>query len=345
MARILFTTNPGIEDIAAEEATAKLGASVEEIREGHGRVIASIRDEDLELLSTLRSIHRAHLLLARGKICPEKHCLNEIESLIEDSGVADHLLPTGSFAVRVNRVGEHEYRSPDIARAAGDAVIKAAMEKRGWRPRVDLDYPSTVITVDIIHDEAFIALELGGELSWHRRGYRVYDHPAALKPTLAYAMLVLSNPHDGDHIIDPMCGGGTVAIEAAYILEHSKITCMDKNPRHIEGARLNARAALVYPRIHFKVGDARRLSSHIDSADILVSNPPYGIRLGSPRQVRKVYNDFLREAAKTIKKRITIITPEHRYAKQVLTEAGWKIIHERRVAHGNLYPHILVAAP
>jgi tRNA (guanine6-N2)-methyltransferase len=142
-----------------------------------------------------------------------------------------------------------------------------------------------------------------------------------------------------------MCGGGTVPIDAAYMFEHSRLTCIDRNPRHIEGAKLNARAALVYPRIVFKVGDARRLTSLIGSADVLVSNPPYGIRLGSPRQVRRVYQEFLAEATKAITKSIVIITPEYRYAKRILEEHGWKIVHERRVAHGNLYPHILVAKP
>jgi len=345
VAALILTTNPGIEDITAEEARAKLGAEIVSVKEGLGRVIVRVRDEYLEHIRLLGSVHRAHLLLARGSICPEASCLDTVRSIVAESGAVDFLVPTGSFAVRVNRVGSHEYRSLDVARVAGDAVIAAAVEKRGWRPRVDLDYPSTIIHIDVIEREILVSIELGGELSWHRRGYRVYDHPAALKPTLAYAMIMLSGARDGDHLVDPMCGGGTVAIEAAYMFEDSRLTCIDRNPRHIAGARLNARAALVHRRIRFLVGDARRLSGLVDGADVLVSNPPYGIRLGSPRQVRRVYREFLREATRVFRKSITIITPEYEYAKRVLEENGWKIVHERRVAHGNLYPHIIVAAP
>ena len=299
----------------------------------------------LDLVEDLRSVHRARIVLARARVCPEKHCLNDIKSLVASSGAEEYITPDGSFAVRVTRSGSHEYHSLDIARAAGDAVIEAALEKRGFRPRVDLDYPSTIIAVDVINDEATVSIELGGDLSWHRRGYRIYDHPAALKPTLAYAMIRLSQAVDGDTIIDPMCGGGTVAIEAALLFESSKQICMDMNPRHIEGARLNAAAALVHPRIRFIVGDATKLTSYVSEADVLVSNPPYGIRLGSPRQVRRVYRAFLREATRVVKKSITIITPEYRFARAVLEEQGWRIIHERRVSHGNLYPHIIVATP
>ncbi len=345
MPTLILTTNPGIEDIAADEARHVLGAKVVEVKTGLGRAVVEVSEENVELVDRLASIHRALLLLAKGSVCGERECLADVKSVIEESGVIDFLVPYGSFAVRVNRVGEHSFRSLDVASVVGEAVIEAAKARRGWRPRVDLDYPSTVVHVDVIHSEVLVSIELGGELSWHRRGYRVYDHPAALKPTLAYAMLILSGARDGDHIIDPMCGGGTVAIEAAYMFEHSKLTCMDMNPRHIAGAKLNAKAALVYPRIRFVVGDARRLSSFIEEADVLVSNPPYGIRLGSPRQVRRVYRDFLTEATKIIRKSITIITPEHRFASKVLEELGWKIMHERRVAHGNLYPHILVATP
>ncbi len=342
---LILTTNPGIEDIVAEEAAAKLGAELIEAREGHGRVVVSVDEDNIYLVDELRSIHRARLLLAKGGVCAARSCLDEVYRLVLESGVEDYLTPDSSFAVRVTRAGSHEYTSLDIARVAGDAVIEAARRRRGFRPRVDLDYPSLIVAVDVVNEEATVSIELGGDLSWHRRGYRIYDHPAALKPTLAYAMIILSGAVDGDHIMDPMCGGGTVAVEAALIFESSPVTCMDKNPRHIHGARMNAAAALVGNRIRFLVGDATRLSSYVESVDVVVSNPPYGIRMGSPSKVRRVYEGFVDEAARVVRKRIVVITPEYNYFRRLLEARGWKIVHERRVAHGNLYPHIIVAEP
>lgn len=342
---ILFTTNPGIEDIAADEIKAKLKASIEEIRENHGRIIARVDEDYLDVIERLRSIYRARILLARGRICPEKKCLKDLAQVIGDSRAYEYLSRDSSFAVRVNRAGSHEFNSMEIARIAGDAIIEATIRHRGFRPRVDLDYPSTIIAVDVIEADVIVSLELSGDLSWHRRGYRLYDHPAALKPTLAYAMLVLSGVSDKETLVDPMCGGGTIVIEAAYMLEDSRLYCMDKNPKYISGAQLNAMAALVDKRIVFLVGDATRLSSYIGEADVIVSNPPYGIRLGSPKPVRKTYSEFIREAARVARKSIVLITPEHEFVKKILMENGWRIVHERRVAHGDLYPHIIVGRP
>ncbi len=341
--KVVFTTNPGIEDIVTEEVSAKLEAAILEQRSGKGRVLASVPLANIDLVDSLRSIHRARILLHRGTICKKKECLETIKDAIRGTDIPRYVTPSTTFAVRAERVGEHDYSSLDIARVAGDAVIEVVEKTHGERPRVDLDYPSVIVIVDVINDELYVSIELGGDLSWHRRGYRIYDHPAALKPTLAYAMLRISGARDGDTILDPMCGGGTVAIEAALLFESSRIICLDKNPRHIMGARLNARAALVEPRIEFIVGDATRLSRYINRADIIVSNPPYGIRMGSPREVRTLYKRFLEEAVNVIDKSITIITTEHVIAKQVLSKHNWEIVEDRIVAHGNLHPHIIVA--
>jgi tRNA (guanine6-N2)-methyltransferase len=343
--KMVFTTNPGIEDIAAEEVSARLSASILEVRSGYGRVIADVPDDMLEYVNELRSIHRPIILLAEGETCSEKECLRHVYNIVRESGVERFITPWTPFAVRAERVGEHEYTSLDIARVSGDAVIDAVREKYGIRPPVDLDYPAVIVSVDVIGSRVIVGIDLGGDISWHRRGYRVYDHPAALKPTLAYAMIILSGARDGDVILDPMCGGGTIAIEAALIFENSPIICLDKNPRHIEGALQNAVAAGVANRIEFIVGDARKLSSYVEEAHVVISNPPYGIRLGSPREVRKLYKDFISEAVKITKKSITIITTEFKHVRKLIEEYGWRVSHERRVAHGNLFPHIIVAKP
>ncbi len=340
--KLLLTTNPGIEDIAAEEARAKLRARILDVRERKGRIIVEVDEDNLYLVEELRSIHRVRILLAASRICPERSCLSEIADVIASSDIYTYISPDDSFAVRVERAGEHEYTSLDIARVAGDAVISSVRAHRGFRPRVDLDYPSKVVTVDVINDELFVSLEISGELSWHRRGYRVYEHPAALKPTIAYAMLILSRVRDGDVVLDPMCGGGTIPIEAALLLEDSKCICMDINPVHVRGAMMNARAAMVYKRLEFTVGDARRLHEYVKHADVAVSNPPYGIRMGSPEKVREVYKLFLETAYNVVSKRITMITTEHAYVRRLCESLGYRIEHERVVAHGGLWPHIMV---
>ena len=343
--QLLLLTNPGIEDVVVDESVAKLNAKVVEVREGRGRVIIDVDEDLLEFVGELRSIHRARILLLHTKnVCREKECLENIRELVASLPFYEYINPWTTFAVRAERVGEHEYTSLEIAKVAGDAIIEVVRSKYGHRPPVDLDYPNVIVAIDLIFDELFVSIELGGDLSWHRRGYRVYEHPAALKPTLAYAMIRISGMRDGESLLDPMCGGGTIPIEAAYVFEDAKLYCSDFNPRHVKGAIMNAKAALVDKRIRFFVLDARDIDKKFgeNAIDHIVSNPPYGIRLGNPWRVRKVYRKFLEVARKIVNKNIVIITTEHEYVKQIAPQLGYNIVHERVVAHGNLWPKILV---
>ncbi len=347
--QILLTTNPGIEDLTVEEAERILApADIVETRWMRGRIIV---DSKLDVFTLTRragemhSIHRASIILSRGSICPEEKCLKDLGSAVASSGVEEYITPQTSFAVRAYRYGSHSYTSMDIARIAGDAVIEAVRSRHGFRPPVNLRSPNIIVGVHVVMDEYFVTIELTGDISMHRRGYRIYDHPAALKPTLAYALLRLSDAKDGETIMDPMCGGGTVAVEAAMLFEDAGIICIDKNPRHVRGAMLNAAAARVYPRIKFIVGDARRLEKLVGMVDRVASNPPYGIRMGSPSEVRRLYRGFLESLSKVLRigGKASIITTEAEHIRRkILPSIKLAEEHSRRVQHGDLWAEIMV---
>ncbi len=341
---LIATTNPGIEDIAVEEVKSILHASIIDVRENRGRIIFSIPLDRIQLIDRIKSIHRIRILLAEVDLTGSKEDLARIRNYLRKLRLEKLISIYDKFAIRVERVGEHEYSSIDVAVEAGDEVIKYFKNLYGFRLKVDLDYPSKIIVIDVIEDRAYISLEISGELSWHRRGYRIYEHPASLKPTLAYAMIVLSGLRDGEVIADLMCGGGTIPIEATLVTESSRAYCMDINPKHVRGAILNALAASVFNRINFIVGDARRAHELFekDSIDVVISNPPYGIRYGSPLKVRDLYTKFLESLSRVSPRRIVLITTEHNHVKSVASNIGYRIVHERRVAHGGLWPHIIV---
>ncbi|MET1101687.1 MAG: THUMP domain-containing protein [Pyrodictiaceae archaeon] len=341
--KLLLTTSPGIEDIVAEEARYKLNARIIEYRRARGRIIVDLDDENLYLVEKMRSIHHARILLHQGKVCSSLECLRNLEEVLRSIDYHIYITPHTTFAVRVERVGDHEYNSMDVAKLAGRVVQEEVARRYSAKPRVDLDYPNIIIAIDIIGSEILIGVELTGEISLHRRGYRIYDHPAALKPTLAYAMLMISGVHDGELVVDPMCGGGTIAIEAAYLLEHSPIHCNDVNKSYLKGAMMNAIAARVSSRIRFGLIDAKELHKHYNSIDIIVTNPPYGIRMGSPGRIKELYEKFVAAAARVLNKSLVIISAEHRFLKNLLTENGLSIVHERDVAHGGLWLKIIKA--
>ncbi len=341
---LVYTVNPGIEDVGAEEVLAELGGDTRyELMSG--RIYHVVDNINIESIYRLRSINRVILLLWRGRIGRRyEELLEDIKGVYGISGLSRYVSPLNSFAVVSERIGEHEYTSMDVSRILGDIVIKMVYEETGLKPRVDLRTPDVVIYAFIRETEIFIGILLSGPHSLHRRGYRIYNHPAALKPTLAYAMLRFSGTKDKQVIIDPMCGGGTIPIEAALLHEDAEIYCYDINPRHIRGAKQNALAAGVSDKIFFGVWDARRIDELNLEPDHMISNPPYGIRYGDPSAIRRLYYKYLESASKILRAggRITMITTEYNYVSKIADKLGYRIIMQRMVKHGGLYPRIIV---
>ena len=358
--KLIVTTNPGIEDLVIEELECLLKGCCSSIKphpKFRGRVVVelSLDEKDINrvvelLVDKATMINKIFLLLNEAKISKDKRGLEDIYELVYSTKkILQYILPYTTFAIRAERVGSHEFTSLDIGRVAGDAVRKLVAElHKGIPAPVNLDYPNVEIGVDVYEDTCSINLILTGDTSLHRRGYRVYDHPGALKPTLANAMLKLAKVRNGEVLLDPMCGGGTIPIEAALHYNLSCIKCYDISPKHIRGAILNAISANVEDKIEFRVQDARKLHEVLDeeSIDVIVSNPPYGIRIGRKSVIDELYRDFIISAYKVLRRkgRITIITTEHKTVKRVISEYGLKlnIVHERTVSHGDLWPNIMV---
>ncbi len=347
--RLLLKVNPGLEDVALEECAWEARCNPIEVRSGRGRIIVEA-EGDLEWVysraSSMRSLHAAILLLASARVPKTRDALEEIYRIALSSRVTSYIPDGSNFAVESVRIGEgHEYTSMDLSRMVGQAVVDAARSS-GKSIGVRLNSPTVVVYSEVDEDLFSMGILLTGERSLHRRGYRVYDHPAALKPSIAYSMLRLARARDGDTVMDPMCGGGTVAIEAAMLLENSRILCIDKNPYYIKGAIENALAARVYNRIRFMTGDSTRLEELVDpdSVNVVVSNPPYGIRMGDPRMVRRVYKGLARGLAYALTPggRAAIITTESGYMEKVARSEGLRLAHARKVRHGDLWASILL---
>jgi len=101
-----------------------------------------------------------------------------------------------------------------------DAIVDQIRDKTGERPNVETESPDVRLNLYIHRDKATISLDLSGE-SLHKRGYRMEGEHAPLKETLAAALLLRSQwpkrALSGEALIDPMCGSGTLLIEAALI--------------------------------------------------------------------------------------------------------------------------------
>lgn len=132
----------------------------------------------------------------------------------------EHLDPDGTLAVDFAGSGAAITHSQYGAQRVKDGIVDRLRELTGRRPSVDRDTPDLRINVFVLKDTARIAIDLAGD-SLHRRGYRVETVAAPLKENLAAALLLKAGwpalAAAGGGLLDPMCGSGTFAIEAALI--------------------------------------------------------------------------------------------------------------------------------
>jgi len=132
----------------------------------------------------------------------------------------DHLHPDGTLAVDLHASDSPIRHSHFAALKVKDAVVDRLRERFGRRPSVELDRPDLRINVYLRGPRAVLSLDLAGE-SLHRRGYRERGVAAPLKENLAAAILLHADwprvAAGGGTLLDPMCGSGTLPIEAALM--------------------------------------------------------------------------------------------------------------------------------
>jgi 23S rRNA (guanine2445-N2)-methyltransferase / 23S rRNA (guanine2069-N7)-methyltransferase len=132
----------------------------------------------------------------------------------------DHLVPDGSLSVGFTSTRSKITHTHYGALKVKDAIVDRFSEKYGRRPSVALRNPDIRIHVYLFRNKATVSLDLSGE-SLHLRGYREVGLKAPLKENLAAAVLIragwLEVVRSGGGLIDPMCGSGTLPIEAALM--------------------------------------------------------------------------------------------------------------------------------
>ena len=352
---LLIKTVPGLEDISAIEIKNLL-ENLEEITiRPHGilgRIMVKVNAPIFEAAQILnekaRSIEKVIVLLGICKADRTKSGLKNIYEVIKNSKVSNLLTPYETFGVRPSREGRHEYTSLDIGRVGGDAIIDRVREIFGERPAVNLKHPSIIVYCDVVGDICMVGIDTTGDMALHKRGYRVFDHPAALRPTIAYAMIKIADVKEKEILLDPFCGGGSILIEAACVYKKLRLFGIDVFAQNIKGAYLNAVCAGVSGKITFIVGDATKLDRIFNiEVDKIICNPPYGIRQlrGERRkEIPQLYDKFLSSASKILANNgvICIITPKRKTVELAVDKSKLQIYHERKVYHGGLKAYIFV---
>ena len=222
-----------------------------------------------------------------------------------------------TFAVDSVVFSEEFRHSKFVSYKVKDAIVDQFREKTGKRPNISVANPDLRLNMHIAEDQCTLSLDSSGE-SLHRRGYRQESVEAPLNEVLAAGMILLSGWKGDTDFIDPMCGSGTILIEAALIARNMapglfrKEYAFEKWPdfdadlfdeiyndesqerefsHHIYGydvdikavntAILNVKAAGLTNDITIKQQDFKDFTQP-GNKSIMITNPPYGERISTP---------------------------------------------------------------
>ncbi|NPD91780.1 THUMP domain-containing class I SAM-dependent RNA methyltransferase [Xylanibacter muris] len=229
----------------------------------------------------------------------------------------DYLTIDKTFSVDSVVFSEEFRHSKFVSYKVKDAIVDQFREKMGTRPNISVANPDIRLNMHIAEDKCTLSLDSSGE-SLHRRGYRQESVEAPLNEVLAAGMILMTGWNGDTDFIDPMCGSGTLLVEAALIAHNmapgvfrkefafekwydfdkelfDRIYNDDSQERefkhHIYGydidikavskARLNVKAAGLSADITVNEADFKDFTQPQEKS-IIVTNPPYGERISTP---------------------------------------------------------------
>lgn len=203
---------------------------------------------------------------------------------------------TVTYRVISRKYGKHQYRRKDVA----DSVIKG-MERREPKWQAAGDKGQIEIWVNVLGSQLLCGLRLSDKTMRHRFR-RKEDLPAALRPSLAAAMVYLSNPDADDIFLDPMCGSGTILMERRLFGPYQQMLAADMGTEQVTITRKNVDSQTKAPPRAWAVwqGDGQQLPLSAGSINKLVTNLPFGKQIGSPEQVARLYPLVFKEMERVL---------------------------------------------
>lgn len=221
-----------------------------------------------------------------------------------------------TFAVDATVFSDEFRHSKFVSYKVKDAIVDYFRDLNGKRPSVRINKPDVFLNIHIAQTTCTLSLDSSGE-SLHRRGYRQEAVEAPLNEVLAAGMILMTGWRGECDLIDPMCGSGTIPIEAALIARNiapgvfrkefafekwidfdqdlfdsiynddtqereftHKIYGYDNNPQAYEIALRNVKAAGVSKDVTLKVQPLQQFEKP-ENKSVLITNPPYGERIST----------------------------------------------------------------
>ena len=331
--KMLAKTFKGLEQVLAEELTG-LGANDIQIER---RAVSFKGDQSLLYRANLCLRTASRVLVEiykteRRKSAsnrdrsqkPEEWLYEEVKKINWDRYMSENT----TFAIDATVYSETFRNSRFVTYRVKDAIADWWVEKRGKRPNVKVTDPDLYINVHIAEETLTVCLDSSGE-SLHKRGYRVATTEAPINEVLAAGMLLIAGWRGQSDFYDPMCGSGTIPIEAALIARNiapgifrksfgfekwpdfdaelwsdiynddsqerefnHKIYGSDASYYAIQQAAKNVKSAGVSRDVELRQIRMEELKPSAISAQhpaMVMLNPPYGERLANNRDMEELY--------------------------------------------------------
>ena len=322
--QMLAKTFKGLEQVLAAELV-ELGANNVQIQR---RAVSFTGD--LRMLYTanycLRTASRVLVPIATFKA-------KKTDDIYEQAKMVDwsqYMTAKTTFQIDATVYSDLFRHSQFITYRVKDAIVDFWMEHGGVRPSVQLTNPDLYLNVHIAGDMVTLSLDSSGD-SLHKRGYRVANTQAPINEALAAGMLLLAGWKGQGDFYDPMCGSGTLLIEAALIARniapgvfrqsfafekwanfdadlfedvysddsrerefHHKIYGSDAGFYAVQAALKNVQSANLQRDIEvrqIRVQELKLSDRDTDGALVMI-NPPYGERLSQDKDVLRLYQDM-----------------------------------------------------
>lgn len=316
----IVKTMQGLEEVLAAEIQTLGGKNIQ-----IGRRMVSF-DGDKRLLYKANIHLRTALRILRPIAVFQAQNPDEVYQEVQKIDWNAFMTSKHTFAIDAVVYSDLFRNSNFLSYRVKDAIADYFTESEGKRPSVRLHNPDIYVHVHVSHETCTIALDSSGE-SLHKRGYRADQNEAPLNEVLAAGMLLLAGWKGQCDFIDPMCGSGTLLIEAALIALNIppgiyrksfafekwldfdsdvfdellnedtdetpfafKIYGSDISPVAIKIAENNVRSASVSKYIELQTKGFQKLES-IPKEGLLVTNPPYGERI-KPNDLLGLYEQL-----------------------------------------------------
>ncbi len=308
--KMIAKTFLGLEEILATELV-QLGANNVQIER---RAVSFTGDKTVLYKANLHCRTASRILMPIANF--EATTPDDIYKQVKKIDWSKYLSIDQTFMVDSTVYSDNFKHSKFVAYRVKDAIVDWFSEKFGKRPSINLEYPDLILNIHVSQHRCTLSLDSSGE-SLHKRGYRVAQTEAPLNEALAAGMLLMAGWDGKSDFIDPMCGSGTLLIEAALIALsippgifrsefafekwkdfdrdlfdvlynddsqegnfNFKIYGSDISERAIRIAEQNIKSAGLSKHIDLKAVSIQELEP-ASSDCLIVTNPPYGERITS----------------------------------------------------------------